>query len=275
MRNGKTKEWAKAYTESIQKHLDARETEFEIDANNPYDPPSISGIKNGLVAWQMNQMDWTTDGNKVNLTAESNVEMTSSTSWTAKYSFDVAYNTMRIDNQPSNAEAFIGSKVAFSVGASGAASYQWQSTCDKGASWWNMTEATAQKATVVVDCASYRIGRAFRCMVTFDDGSVEYSQPAWLSERRGITSSPQDASGAIGSRVSFSVGASGAASYQWQSTCDKGASWWNMTEATAQKATVVVDCASYRIGRAFRCMVTFDDGSVEYSQPAWLSEKKS
>ena len=91
VRNGKAREWADAYSESIQEHLDAREAEFEIDANNPYDPPSISGIKNGLIAWQMNQMDWKTDNGKVELAAESKVEMTSSTSWTAKYAFGAKY----------------------------------------------------------------------------------------------------------------------------------------------------------------------------------------
>ena len=50
VRNGKTAEWAAAYRDRIQQHLDAGETSFEIDANNPYDPPSISGIKNGLIA---------------------------------------------------------------------------------------------------------------------------------------------------------------------------------------------------------------------------------
>lgn len=80
MRNGKAKEWAEAYRESIQQHLDAHEEEFEISANNPYNPPSISGIKNGLIAWQMNQMDWSTNSGKVDLAATSNVEMTSSTS---------------------------------------------------------------------------------------------------------------------------------------------------------------------------------------------------
>ncbi len=110
--------------------------------------------------------------------------------------------------------------------------------------------------------------------MTFDDGTVECSRPAWLSERRWIASDPQDATAPIGSTASFSVEASRAVSYQWQSTGDKGSTWWNMTEPTAQKATVLVDCTDYRMGRGFRCVVTFDDGTVECSRPAWLSEKK-
>ena len=184
VRNGKTKVWAEAYRESIQQHLDAHEEEFEVDANNPYDPPSISGIKNGLIAWQMNQIDWSTDSGKVDITATSNVEMTSSTSWTAKYQIRVTYNTAIICRQPQDATAPIGSTASFSVEASRAVSYQWQSTGDKGSTWWNMTEPTAQKATVLVDCTDYRMGRGFRCVVTFDDGTVECSRPAWLSEKK-------------------------------------------------------------------------------------------
>lgn len=91
VRNGKTAAWAAAYRDRIQQHLDAGETSFEINAADPHDPPSISGIKTGLIAWQMNQMDWATASAKVDLTAESVVTMTSSTTWTAKYEFTAKY----------------------------------------------------------------------------------------------------------------------------------------------------------------------------------------
>ena len=73
--------------------------------------------------------------------------------------------------------------MAFSVAATGAASYQWQTSCDKGKTWWDMREAKAQQATVDVDCTSYRVGRPFRCKVTFEDGTSAYSDVAWLTER--------------------------------------------------------------------------------------------
>lgn len=55
VRNGKADEWAGKYFNRIQKHLDAREAEFSIDADNQSFPPSISGIQNGVVAYAMNQ----------------------------------------------------------------------------------------------------------------------------------------------------------------------------------------------------------------------------
>ena len=80
MRNGKADEWAEKYADRIQQHLDAKEESFSIDADNQSFPPSISGIQNGIVAYAMNQIDRKTAGNKDYLSAESKVEMTSSSS---------------------------------------------------------------------------------------------------------------------------------------------------------------------------------------------------
>ena len=185
VRNGKADEWAETYADRIQQHLNARETEFSIDADNQSFPPSISGIQNGIVAHAMNQREWKTNNAKVELTATSNVITESSNKWTSKYNINVLYTkgSNIITSQPQSASGPIGSKVAFSVEAAGASSYQWQSSCDKGKTWWDMFEPTAQQATVDVDCTSYRVGRPFRCKVTFGDGTVAYSDAAWLSEK--------------------------------------------------------------------------------------------
>ena len=58
VRNGKADEWAEKYAERIQQHLDAKEENFSIDADNQSFPPSISGIQNGIVAYAMNQKKW-------------------------------------------------------------------------------------------------------------------------------------------------------------------------------------------------------------------------
>lgn len=72
VRNGKADEWANAYAERIQQHLDAKETEFSIDADNQSFPPSISGIQNGIVAYAMDQRTWDIScSNKADLTATS------------------------------------------------------------------------------------------------------------------------------------------------------------------------------------------------------------
>lgn len=45
VRTGDAAKWAKAYSDRIQKNLDAGKTEFEITADNASYPPSISGIQ--------------------------------------------------------------------------------------------------------------------------------------------------------------------------------------------------------------------------------------
>lgn len=69
VRTGDASKWAKAYTDRIQKNLDAGKTEFEIAADNASYPPSISGIQNGITAYAINQMTWTTDKAAVTLNA--------------------------------------------------------------------------------------------------------------------------------------------------------------------------------------------------------------
>lgn len=69
VRTGDASKWAKAYTDRIQKNLDAGKTEFEIVADNASYPPSISGIQNGITAYAINQMTWTTDKAAVTLNA--------------------------------------------------------------------------------------------------------------------------------------------------------------------------------------------------------------
>lgn len=89
VRNGKADEWMNKYVERIQKHLDAREENFSVDADNQSFPPSISGIQNGTIAYATNQHEWKSGDAKVDLSATSNVTTTSSSKWIAKYDFKI------------------------------------------------------------------------------------------------------------------------------------------------------------------------------------------
>ena len=93
VRNGKAEEWAEKYTDRIQQHLDAKEENFSIDADNQSFPPSISGIQNGIVAYAMNQREWETNSAKVNLTATSCVTTQSSSKWAVFYDFEAKYTS--------------------------------------------------------------------------------------------------------------------------------------------------------------------------------------
>ncbi len=92
VRNGKADEWANAYAERIQEQLDAKKTEFSISADNASYPPGICGIQNGIIAATLNAREWTTaDGTKATLVATSQVDVESSTNWTAVYNFTASY----------------------------------------------------------------------------------------------------------------------------------------------------------------------------------------
>lgn len=95
VRNGKADEWAEKYADRIQQHLDAKEESFSIDADNQLFPPSISGIQNGIVAYAMNQREWSTAEGSVTLTGTSNVTVVSSYQWSAMFDFEVEYPPSR------------------------------------------------------------------------------------------------------------------------------------------------------------------------------------
>ena len=101
VRNGQATTWAQAYVDRIQAQLDAKAEGFSINSDNASLPPSINGIQNGIVAYAMNQLDWTAAGNTVELAASSVVTTISSTSWTAVYDFIANYYYSLIVYKPS------------------------------------------------------------------------------------------------------------------------------------------------------------------------------
>ena len=92
VRNGKADEWAGQYFKRIQQHLDAKETEFSIDADNQSFPPSISGIQNGIVAYAMNHLDWNANDMKVDLGVVSSISLQTNNKWSAKFDFTANYH---------------------------------------------------------------------------------------------------------------------------------------------------------------------------------------
>ena len=100
VRNGKADEWAEAYADRIQQHLDARETEFSIDADNQSFPPSITGIQNGIIAYTISQRGWNAGGETVKLTATANVTTISSYHWSAIFSLEAEYRETPIAPEP-------------------------------------------------------------------------------------------------------------------------------------------------------------------------------
>ncbi|MBQ8175680.1 MAG: hypothetical protein IJ035_01415, partial [Oscillospiraceae bacterium] len=74
-----------------------------------------------------------------------------------------------------------------------------------------------------------------------------------------ITSQPSNYIGAIGSTAKFTVGATGATSYQWYQNTGNG---WTAINTTAGRSnTFSVGVVEFRLGYLYRCVVS--DGTNE------------
>ena len=154
VRNGKADEWASQYADRIQQHLDAKETEFSIDADNGSFPPSISGIQNGIAAYAINQREWSTANDSVTLTAMSRVTAVSSYEWSAKFDFEVEYPeifTVEYFDAGSDRPSPTTTRVTFGVASATATSSElgfgspgstfagWRCYRDCDGKWWAST----------------------------------------------------------------------------------------------------------------------------------------
>lgn len=94
VRNGKADEWVERYADRIQQHLDAKEENFSIDADNQSFPPSISGIQNGIIVHAINAKKWEAGNSKVNLIAITNYTSESNDKRSTKFKLKVQYVQM-------------------------------------------------------------------------------------------------------------------------------------------------------------------------------------
>ena len=169
--------------------------------------------------------------------------------------------------QPEDVSANEGDTAVFTVTATGAETYQWQWSSDKGKTWNNSTSATTgyNTDTLQVSAAAKRNGYQYRCKVINSAGTVT-SDAATLTVKAlpVITAQPEDVSANEGDTVVFTVTATGAESYQWQWSSDKGKTWNNSTSATTgyNTDTLQVNAAKKRNGYMYRCQVTNSAGTV-------------
>ncbi len=178
-----------------------------------------------------------------------------------------------ITKQPKDVTAKVGETVSFTVTATGAKSYRWYFSKDKGKTWdkSGMTGNKTNKLSVPVTEA--RIGQMYRCTITGTDGKTITSNAVTIKAKLAITKQPVDVTAKVGTTVSFTVTASGAKSYQWYYSKDKGKTWSKsgMTGSTTNKLSVPVTEA--RIGQMYRCTITGTDGKNVTSKAVTIKKK--
>ena len=190
---------------------------------------------------------------------------------------------LAITEQPKDASGAAGTKVTFHVGATGATTYKWQVSTNNGASWIDAsakyyTGVTTDTITVPVKAA--RDGYLFRCVVSDSSNSLN-STGGKLTVQVGpsITEQPKDATGAVGTKVTFHVTAKNAGSYKWQVSANNGTSWIDAsakyyTGVTTDTITVPVKEA--RDGYLFHCVITGSNTNlVVTSDSAKLTVEKT
>ena len=153
-------------------------------------------------------------------------------------------------------------------------SYQWQSSADN-ATWSNITGASnTGYTTPTITSTTY-----YRCVTTCSFSSLSANSNSAQVTVTSVTSNPSNASIAVGSGTTFTVGAAGPASYQWQrSTTGTGGTYLNITSATMDVTgtysgyTTTTSATTNTLtlsgvpvdwnGYAYRCVVTNTCGNI-------------
>ena len=175
-----------------------------------------------------------------------------------------------IASQPVAQTVALGDPAVFSVRATGdGLAYQWQYSADNGASWYSIAGATGPTYRIATVDASLNATQ-YRVSVFGTAGSIN-SQAVTLTviSAPTITTQPSAQSVPIGSRVSFSVVATGQAlSYRWQSSTD--ASTWTAVEGGTAASLTLEKTTKSDNGRYFRVLVSNGGGSI-YSNAILLT----
>jgi hypothetical protein len=148
----------------------------------------------------------------------------------------------QVEQQPADAVLVAGTSASFTASASGfpTPTVQWQVSTDAGASWSNISGASAPTYTLS-NAAAADNGNRYRAVFTNAAGTAT-SDAATLTveEIPQIEQQPADAVLVAGMSASFTASASGipTPTVQWQVSTDAGASWSNISGATAPTYTV-------------------------------------
>ena len=201
--------------------------------------------------------------------------------------------------QPSNQSIAFGGTATFLVAANWADTYQWQYSANNGVRWDNFTENefTVGATNDVLEfnrVGSAWNGRLVRCIVTNASNISTTSNTARiiLSTPPVITSHPAAQNVAPDGTATFSVTATGAASYQWQIInpgiyhVDEGIrlhedSVFDDLRVTTNYGGVATSTLTYRNvsaihdGFYYRCKVTNSEGLITYSNAARLTVRSA
>lgn len=166
-----------------------------------------------------------------------------------------------ITTQPKDVSVTAGSTATFKITASGASGYQWYYQ-KPGDATWNTVKNNGTSSTYSFTAELRHNGYKYRCMAKNQAGFV-YSNKVTLTvnAKPTITAQPQNVTVTEGSKATFKVAASGAASYRWYYQ-KPGESLWNTVKNNGTSATYTFTAALRHNGYRYRCLLKNAAGSV-------------
>jgi hypothetical protein len=135
----------------------------------------------------------------------------------------------------------------------------------------------ATTATLSVPAIASRNGYRYRCVIIDAQGNTLISDSATLTvndpkSSAKITSQTGDLTAAAGTKVKFTVNATGnGLSYQWQYCSGPDSSWQNTGLTGNKTKTLTVDALAGRNGYQYRCVITDANGYVINSEIVTLT----
>lgn len=147
-----------------------------------------------------------------------------------------AQSVAAITAQPTDQSVVASTAATFTVVATDATSYQWQSSTDSGSTFVDVSGATSASYTTAITTLGDS-GTQYRVVVTGASNSVTSSAVTLtvttVPVAPAITAHPSAQTITEGQNASFSVTATGTSlDYQWQQSTDNGANFANVAGAT-------------------------------------------
>ena len=140
--------------------------------------------------------------------------------------------------------------------------YQWYFRTSKNAAWQSMGKKGAGKVKLSVKTTMAMDGWQYRCQVTSTAG-ITYSDiyELYVYEPLKVRKQPKwNKKSLPGTKMTLSITAQGADSYQWLTRPNSGAAWTAIDGATG--TSYVVDVQEGMAGRQYACQITGRAGTV-------------
>ena len=171
-------------------------------------------------------------------------------------------SSVAIIKQPESVVCIPDEKIAFTLTAKNATSYQWEWSSDKGTTWQNTTVAGNKTNTLTPQATEARIGNIYRCKIS-DGTNTIYSNAVNFIRKTIILENPENVSAIVGDTITLKVLASGSnLTYQWQYINKTGSYWANCTSpAGYNTASFSFPITAPMKDRKYRCIVSGDGGT--------------